>query len=32
MSRLDKIPVTCMPIPERAEVMIIEVPPFPRLD
>jgi hypothetical protein len=31
-AHLDKIQVTCTPIPEHASVVTVEVPPFPRLD
>ncbi|HEU4728965.1 MAG TPA: carboxypeptidase-like regulatory domain-containing protein, partial [Kofleriaceae bacterium] len=31
-AHLDKIPVTCTPIPEDADVVTLEVQPFPRLD
>jgi hypothetical protein len=32
LSHLDRLQMICVPIPERAEVVAIEVPPLPRLD
>ena len=29
---LDKLKFACAPIPEKAELVVVEVPPFPRLD
>ena len=29
---LDKLRIECTPIPDKAEVVVVEVPPFPRLD
>ena len=31
-THLDKIQVICTPIPENAELVTVEIPPFPRLD
>ncbi|MBA3396067.1 MAG: carboxypeptidase regulatory-like domain-containing protein, partial [Deltaproteobacteria bacterium] len=31
-TNLDKLILQCVPIPEKAEVVVVEVPPFPRLD
>jgi hypothetical protein len=31
-ANLEKLRVECMPLPEDAEAVVIEVPPFPRLD
>jgi hypothetical protein len=32
LKHMDKLQVICIPIPPRADVVTIEVPPFPRLD
>jgi hypothetical protein len=31
-AHLEKVPVICTPVPDDAELVTIEVPPFPRLD
>ena len=32
LAHLDKIPVICTPIPAHADLVTVEIPPFPRLD
>jgi hypothetical protein len=32
LSHLDRLQMICVPIPARSEVVVIEVPPLPRLD
>jgi len=32
LSHLDRLQMICVPIPARTEVVVIEVPPLPRLD
>jgi hypothetical protein len=32
VAHLDKVPVICVPIPDKADLVIVEVPPMPRLE
>jgi hypothetical protein len=31
-ANLDKLRIECVPVPDGAEAVVVEVPPFPRLD